>query len=131
MVYSEPKVNVEIPVPSNVLNDPNLVYAINWDNDDDDESLALSYRAGRLLDSDEMKTTYISGQKQLLQYDVETVEDMKRKISDEQREINERSDSEEELAVSIAVAEALEESIRRDELPISLNNLNDSDAVQN
>lgn len=131
MVNNEPKTNVEVPVPLPILNEPDLFYAIEWENnDDDDESLELSYRAEAMLESRAMKELYVSGQKKLLQYDNETVEDMKRKVSDGQKRIFDRvSDSEEDLAVAIAVAEKLEESIRQNEIPMATNRLNDYDAV--
>lgn len=123
-VKNSPKTNVEIPVPTPTLKEPDLFYAIGWENEeDDDESLALSYRAGAMMDSNEMRELYISGQKKLLQYDIRTIEDMKRRVRDGQKFEN-GSDSEVDLAVSIAVAEALEESIRQDEIPLGVNKSN-------
>lgn len=135
-VHNEPKTDVEIPVPLAILNDSDLCFAISWEKEDDDnESLALSLRAETMLESKEIKDMYIAGQKKLLQYDLETIQQMKQNVDDNQWESFESaSDSEADLALSIGVAEVLEESIRQDEIPMAANKLNDSapvEAVQN
>lgn len=117
MVNREQRTVSDSPVPSILLKEPDLFYAVTWENeDDDDESLALSFRAQNMLESDEMKDLYVSGQKKLLQYDYETVKELRRQVNDVYKsKFDGGSNSEVELAISITVAEALAESIRQDE----------------
>lgn len=132
-VFNEPRTAVEIPVPLTTIGEPDLFDAIAWENEfDDEESLALSFQIENMLEQPVLRESYVSGQKKLLQYDIDTVRDMKETVKeDPTRRFESAPDSEEELAISIAVAEALEESIRQDEIPMGANQKDSADVIQN